>query len=119
MKYHTMKTLLTAASALMGAVLVVGQCYLPSAWVCGRCTGCTYVVVCGLDGIELCTGDSSGTFVPDVMSAPFGFNGVLPVPSLCMAPVTLSGTCCGGARTTTTDWTPVLQRYPVIPNCPP
>jgi hypothetical protein len=77
---------------------------------CGVCTSCTYWVFCGLSwppGLARCTGDSSGIPYQDSASSPTGSYAV-PLPDLCDAPVTLTGTCCGGAITTTTDDSPII-----------
>lgn len=106
--------------AMIATASVLLACYLPSNWRCGACTGCTYAAVCSVypPRIELCTGDSPGELVPTVVSAGFGYWGAVPALGLCGAPVVLTGSCCGGARTTTTDWTPVVQWYPVVSGCP-
>ena len=97
---------------------------------CGKCNGCTYVIVCGAstevgqDGgsvginVQLCTGHSLGTLDRDCSSGhAFGSYYCLSTLSICGASVQLTGTCCNGSRTTTTDMTPIMDTTPQWSGC--
>jgi len=115
-------TSLVAGGILAGPVLA---CTLTVNRTCGAATGGTYVVVCGFEVsdpnkaiIETCTGDSIGNLDRDCDSgAPIGGYTCLGIWDICNAPVTLTGTCCGGARTTTTDITPIWDATSFISGC--
>ena len=97
---------------------------------CGKCQGCTYVVVCGStaqvgpDGgsanmhVQLCTGNSQGALDPDCDSGhAFGSYYCLTTLSFCGAPVQLTGNCCSGSRTTTKDMSLIFDSSPQWPGC--
>jgi hypothetical protein len=88
--------------------------------LCGYCPGgCTYWVVCGLNtgGISLCDGTSPGrSYNPGVQDDPNSKVYYGPMPELCDAWATFSGTCCGGARSGCADFTPILVAE-LVGNC--
>lgn len=116
MKKHTFGRARRAWRAWVG-LLMVGvssamACTMTTYGVCGACTGCSYTVLCDLVSIpqviDICTGDSIGALDRDCESG-WKFGGITCVGTLvpCGAPVVLTGNCCNGSRTTTTDLTPV------------
>ena len=110
-----------AITALLAFTLGAIACTQTVGSMCGVCTGsCTYLVICGLstDAVSTCTGTSNGAFDPDCEYG-YGAGGwvCLGFPSTCGASVVLTGTCCGGARTTTTDWSPTMDSSAVGEGC--
>src|SRR5882724_7183284 len=105
-----MKKIIIALVMLVALTInTIKACSVVNFDKCGVCTGCTYSVVCGISWTPLvfCTGDSSGIPYQDAADSPTG-KYAIPLPDLCDAPVTLTGSCCGGVRTTTTDDSPII-----------
>jgi hypothetical protein len=117
------RTLITGAvlAALVIQTSVSAACWVATSTLCGFSpTPSTYTVFCGGWPINasFCDGTSPGLARPDVMSSASGAFGTSSAWTRCMAPVTLVGTCCGGARTTTSDWSWVQEKWPANPGCP-
>jgi hypothetical protein len=122
-----MNAAITRARVAIAIVLALGiaiplqaACWIAATYKCGVSpTPSTYVVACSAypPKVEFCNGTSLGMSRPTVATAATGYFGYRNTVALCMAPVTIVGVCCGGSRTATTDWTPVLDQYPEYPGC--
>jgi len=108
------------------AFLVLASITAQACWVddynykCGVCAGnCIYLVVCGINknGVSLCNGSSSGRRILGVTTASSGAYLYGSSPTFCGAQVSLVPGCCGGARTTTTDWSAVNEEWPIKYGC--
>lgn len=110
------------SAIFLSAAVAWASCKVSTASTCGFCPGlCTYVVWCGtgLWGYQTCDGSSNGTLQADCPGgASTGKMACSGFPTLCGAPVTLKGVCCGGARLVSMDKTPVWWSWASGSNCP-
>ena len=88
-----------------------GDCYQEALALVCLCNRCTYVVVCGATisappqvSISLCTGTNTGLVVDDVLTGSTGRDNYSCSYLNACGPATAVGNCCGGARTTFSDW---------------
>lgn len=118
----SMKSFIKTISTLVATgTIAVQACWIDDfTRVCGACPGtCNYLVVCGLNksGVAICSGKSGGKLVRAVKSASTGAYSYMSRATVCGAPVTLVPACCGGARTTTEDWSPLNEEWAVFYGC--
>lgn len=97
---------------------LAASCYSTTYTPVCACTGCGYFVFCGaklgptgMIEIAYCTGNNPGFLVTGSVSTSQGLNSNTCYVSTC-GTAFLTGVCCGGARTTTADWS-------VYQACPP
>lgn len=86
-------------------------CYTTSSSVACACSNCVYLVFCNLKisappvlEAAFCMGNNPGFVVPICTTATAGLSTTALSTALGCGTATLTGTCCGGARTTVADW---------------
>ena len=119
--YHAIKKLSTPVLIIsnIGAISLNAACEASATMrMCGAASQANYSVLCGfslgvtkLVEIEICTGDSNGEPVEDVIyHSNKGNTGKTAyyLPGLCSYKVILTGTCCGGAKTVCNSTHPTI-----------
>jgi hypothetical protein len=119
--YHAIKksSILVLIISNIGAISLNAACDASATMrMCGATSQGNFLVICGFDlsvtGLvktEICTGDSNGEPVEDVIYHHNKSNTGKTeyyLPGLCSYKVILTGTCCGGAKTVCNSTHPII-----------
>lgn len=116
-------TVAAAALVLGGQRPAMADCFVPGwATVCA-CNQCTYSVLCSFQfgippflGISFCTGNTPPMTVAWAISGSSGKTSTSTSIQTC-GRATLTGQCCGGARTTVDDFSLTQTKVPSGASC--